>query len=678
MYTIPASGLLPQTEAEAAVERMPALAEVTVSPDDTFIGRFCAGRTPRLVALGAVGLGVLTLAVHAPRAGQTSIAPEVRSQESPPAFQFHSQRNLVTVRVVVRDPRGRTVAGLRSGDFRVFEDGKLQQVSSFTVETAGGDATDEVPPSPAAQPGEMKAPPPVSASAVPQRFVGLYFDDLHLPLEEVARTREAAWQYVATEVEPEDRVGLFTASGYGDSEFSDDRSRLREEIFRLAPRSRGAKAESCLMIDDYESYLINQLHAPEALAIAHADAVQCDCAEIATDVDAAFEQAATTIAPGVAIVGGAGSGSSGDFSAAVSADPCAYNAKRRSEILAAEVWSAADTGSRDALNKIERAVARLAGTPGQRTLVLVSPGFLTETHSTDVDAIIRNALRHDVVISAIDAAGLAAEVPHRLTNPGRPDLLARKDLMIRRGTIESTNVLASLSTGTGGVFYHDHNDFGEGFHEAAAAPEVAYVLSFSPESFKLDGKFHALEVTLNRREPWSVEARRGYFDPTQELAQQAPGQDELDKVMFSQDEFHALPVEVTAQVGKSAQPPSTLTVVIHVDLRDLQFRKEADRSVNRLTFDTALFDREGKYVSGKEESLDLHLKDESLQQFAASGIYAKTSFEVPAGEYRVREVVRDSVAQQMSALNCTAQVHATTARAVAPASASMPESSQAP
>jgi hypothetical protein len=134
---------------------------------------------------------------------------------------------------------------------------------------------------------------------------------------------------------------------------------------------------------------------------------------------------------------------------------------------------------------------------------------------------------------------------------------------------------------------------------------VAYVLSFSPSDFKLDGKYHTLKVTLNRREPWSVESRRGYFDPRQALAAQAPGQDQLDRLMFSRDEIHALPVEVSAETGKTVRPPSTLTVVIHVDTHQLQFRNQAGRSVNTLIFDTALFDHDGKYVSGKNSDFKL-------------------------------------------------------------------------
>jgi hypothetical protein len=217
-------------------------------------------------------------------------------------------------------------------------------------------------------------------------------------------------------------------------------------------------------------------------------------------------------------------------------------------------------------------------------------------------------------------------------------------------------VLATLTASTGGVFFHNSNDFDDGFRQVAAVPEVSYVLSFSPQDVKLNGKFHSLKVTLNTHEPFTVQARRGYFASETALAEQAPIADELQQVVFSLEEHYELPAEVSTKVEKLNDQKSTLTVSIHVDIASLRYRKEADRSVNTLIFNTALFDRDGKYVTGKEASLELHLKDGTLEKFSKSGINAKTSFEVGPGTYRVREVVRDSESTGMSALNCEVQV----------------------
>jgi hypothetical protein len=337
-------------------------------------------------------------------------------------------------------------------------------------------------------------------------------------------------------------------------------------------------------------------------------------------------------------------------------DPSALEVLRESESEAAAVWTRAEAESQYALQAIENSVRRLAAMPGQRSLVLVSPGFLTETQGEKVDVITDRALQQQVVISAIDAAGLDAQSPHKIMNGVFPEPDDLKDKLRNMGSVVSSGVLAYLSADTGGVFFHNNNDFDEGFREAAAVPEAYYVLTFSPQDVKLNGKFHSLKVTLNTPQHFTVQARRGYLASETTLAEQAPGADQLRRAVFSLDELHDLPAEVSTQVEKLNDQKSKLIVSIHVDISSLRYRKEADRSVNTLIFNTALFDRDGKYVTGKEGSLDLHIKDGNLEKFSKSGINAKTSFEVVPGTYRVREVVRDRESTGMSALNCEVEV----------------------
>jgi len=573
-------------------------------------------------------------------APQNPSPPEVQAHEGPsrdakPSFQLHVERNLVTVRVVVRDSKDRPVGNLHQEDFRLFDEGKRQDIMGFTVETGQPIPAPPVPmkevapsvPAPAGKNNEATSAP----KAVAQRFVILYFDDYHMETEGIGRTRDAAWRYVTTAVHPQDRVAIFTATGKDQIDFTEDREKLHDALFKLAPRPH-PPGTGCPQIGEYEAYLVTQ-KAPDALAIVHVEALKCDCGTTDMHIDPMTERSALLMGAG---------------------GPCP-GAEQRVELEAADIWDLAKMQAQYSLQGIEIAVRRLAAMPGQRTLVLVSPGFLAETQADKIDAITNRALQQDVVISAIDAVGLAARTLMGMLS-GRPDLEARKTMLENMGTVASGDVLANLSAGTGGVFFHNSNDFNDGFRQAAAAPEVYYVLTFSPPNIKLDGKFHSLKVTVKSREPFTVQARRGYFASATALAGQISSQDDLEKLVFSQDEVRNLPAEVTAQVEKASDGESKLTVMIHVDIRQLQFRKEGDRSVDKLIFHTTLFDRDGKYVIAKEASLDLHLKDATLEKFAQSGINAKTSFEVAPGTYRVREVVRDTESSGTSALNCTVEV----------------------
>ena len=56
-------------------------------------------------------------------------------------------------------------------------------------------------------------------------------------------------------------------------------------------------------------------------------------------------------------------------------------------------------------------------------------------------------------------------------------------------------------------------------------------------------------------------------------------------------------------------------------------------------------------MEGIKKTLELHLKDETLAVRLAHGAVIKTDFDLASGTYLVREVVRDSEGQQLSATN---------------------------
>jgi VWFA-related protein len=145
--------------------------------------------------------------------------------------------------------------------------------------------------------------------------------------------------------------------------------------------------------------------------------------------------------------------------------------------------------------------------PGQRSIVVVSPGFLALTPDLleDVMALVESAVHSGIVINSLDPHGLyTAGVNGRGSLPGQ-----NRFLLANAEAQALGDVMAEFSSGTGGIFFHNNNDLDEGFRRTAAAPEFVYVLGFSPQ--KLDGKFHKLKVTLNGVEKYEVHARLGYY-----------------------------------------------------------------------------------------------------------------------------------------------------------------------
>jgi hypothetical protein len=173
---------------------------------------------------------------------------------------------------------------------------------------------------------------------------------------------------------------------------------------------------------------------------------------------------------------------------------------------------------------------------------------------------------------------------------------------------------------------------------------------------KLDGSFHSLKVTLKSPGKLTLQARRGYYAPTHAVDAAEQAKQEIEDAIFSQEEMHDLPVELHTQFFKSSDADAKLTVLAHVDVRRLHFQKAEGRNRNDLTVVSALFDRNGNYVQGNKQILEMRLRDTTLQNKLGSGITLKASFDVKPGSYLVRLVVRDAQGQMMSAENGAVEI----------------------
>jgi VWFA-related protein len=134
-------------------------------------------------------------------------------------------------------------------------------------------------------------------------------------------------------------------------------------------------------------------------------------------------------------------------------------------------------------------------------------GFFIAEDQAQVE-ILDMAVRSDVMINALDPRGLVSPLDIR-TKGFDPQALAYKEL----SDTQESAVLDELADGTGGTFFHNNNDLAEGFRRVAASPEYSYVLAFSPQDLKNDGRFHKLKVTVNRGAKLTVQARKGYYAP---------------------------------------------------------------------------------------------------------------------------------------------------------------------
>lgn len=542
-------------------------------------------------------------------------APGISSEESTPNFQLKVQRNVVFVRVVVRDSSGKVVEGLKKEDFRLLDNRRPQVISSFEVETA------PLAPAPAVAPAPQAAPPEeemdLSAKAPSMRYLGLFFDDLNMKFQDLAAVRQAADRFLERRVQVNDRLAIFTSSGVGNLEFTSDLGKLHEAILKIHPSDRVNVRADCPEISDYMADRIVNYDDSEATDIAVNEAiVRC------------------RIPP--------------------------LSASQQVQMDAERVLNLAEFQTHAALDSLETDVRRMSTLPGQRLMLLVTPGFLPLGLRSMVGEIADRAVRANVVVSAVDPKGLISNL--RIADASRdylptggstlvPNYAAAVQNLDDVRELEAADIMKELAEATGGTFTHNTNDLDSGIIKGLAAPEVSYVLTFSPSNLKFNGVLHNLKVELIGKRGLSIQARRGYFAPKQlqDPAQQA--KEDIQRAAFSQDEWHEIPVEVQTQFFKTSDTAAEVSVIVHVDAQAMQFQKEGSLNVDNLSIVGILLDRDGNVVLGKQKDLSLRFDDAALARLRASGVKVRMRIPATAGSFIVRLVVRDGQSGQLSAVS---------------------------
>jgi VWFA-related protein len=548
---------------------------------------------------------------------------EISSHDDQAAFKVSVR--LVQVRVVVRDPKGLAVGTFNKDDFQLLDNGKPQVIKSFAVEQPAGSAAQEaVKP----QPGEIS---PAIQPLVPDRFVIYLFDDVHLQFKDLLPARAAAERHIAT-LRPTDRAAVFTTSGQRNLDFTDDRAKLHETIANVQPHPiLILGVAQCPYMTYYMADQIANFHDVQMLEVVSEDVASC-----------------SGLSPRPNALAGGGTGQ-----ALIQA------ASQQAQSAAQQALSLGDSESRLVLEALKDTVRRVSVAPGQRTVVLISPGFITPNLEDRVTEVIERAVRSNVTVSVLDARGLyTLDITDDISRQGGfSPALAQQEFMYATSA-ESSNqlVLGELADATGGVYFHNNNDLDEGFRRVASAPEYSYLLGFSPQNLKLDGHYHKLKVTLKDPQKFTLQARRGYYAPKHILDPAEQDKQEIEEALFSQDEMHDIPIELHTQFFKSSDDNAKLTVLAHIDVKGLHFRKVDGRNRDDLTIVSALFNRNGDFIQGSKKILEMRLKDDTLANKLGSGVTMRTSFDVKPGEYLVRLVVRDADERMMSAKSGAIQI----------------------
>src|SRR5579862_2434173 len=344
-------------------------------------------------AVAALLLGVLSGLVArgqapAPPVQNTSAAtsapapngPEMSTRDAPATFS--TKVNLVMVPVVVRDSAGKAIGTLHKEDFQLFDKGKPQLITRFSMERAGEAAVRAEVAEDASLENSPESHAAVKAPPIAERFVLYLFDDVHTTTPDLIQARDAAIRHLTDSLDPTTRAAIFTTSGQGNLDFTDDRVELRNALLKLMARPNLSRpAEECPEMSYYEADLIVNKNDQTALQAAAAE-VLSTCAPPPPTNDPASQKIAQQMAQSMA------------------------------QSTASRVLNLGEHDSRLALTTLENAIRRLSAVPGDRTLIFVSAGFFMQDQLRQEETdLMDRAIRANVRISSLNARGLYVLIP---------------------------------------------------------------------------------------------------------------------------------------------------------------------------------------------------------------------------------------------------------------------------
>jgi VWFA-related protein len=542
----------------------------------------------KVLSISALLVG-LTLSLTAQQPAQQP--PPRPGAGDQPAMTFKVEINYVEVDAVVTDAQGNFVRNLTKDDFQVFEQGKPQTITAFSLIDIPVQKFD--PPLYKVKPIE----PDVRNNK--EEFDGRIFmivlDDLHTSFQNSARVKIAAKQFIDRYLGANDVAAVVQTGGVKGSaqEFTSSHERLSRAVDRfMGQKERSATLEK---IDDY-----NRMQS----------------AGMTGSPRDTSEQIRAYKARNTFIV----LKNTADYLAGI-------RGRRKAVVFVSE---GIDYDIYDQINNINA----------------------TDVRSAGQDAIAA-ATRANVSFYAVDPRGLVgidngAEIQSFPTDTS----LGLGITALQRETQIAQDSLRTIASETGGFAAVNSNDFRTSFARIIQDNSSYYILGYYSNDAKRDGQFRTVNVRV-KPQGLQVRARKGYVAPKGRATPAGTPPPPGIAASIAMREAINSPIPVTG-LGVSAfaapmagavanRPKASVLAVVEIDGSALKFKQEGGLFANDVEVAIVATDEEGKVHEGVKDSAKLQLKPETHDAVAKNGIRMTRRLELEPGRYQLKIGARESV-----------------------------------
>ncbi len=262
---------------------------------------------------------------------------------------------------------------------------------------------------------------------------------------------------------------------------------------------------------------------------------------------------------------------------------------------------------------------------------------------------INSAVRADLAIYSVDTRGLQAIGP--LGDASTGSLRGQSGfnggalMNNMQANFATQEVMATLSTDTGGTAFFDSNDFAPAFAKVQADTSAFYAIGFHSTNLARDGKYRKLTVKIDRP-GIKLEYRPGYYAPADfKHSGKEDREQELQDQLASDLPATDMAVYMDAMFFRLDANRFYMPVSLVVPGSQIPFVKGGDKDKATLDIIGAVIDESKRPVGRVRDTVKLNL-DPSLQA-RQKNIQYTTSFDLPPGKYQIKFVVRENQTGRM-------------------------------
>jgi VWFA-related protein len=301
-----------------------------------------------------------------------------------------------------------------------------------------------------------------------------------------------------------------------------------------------------------------------------------------------------------------------------------------------------------ALRAVSKALEKITE---KKSLLYFSGGISRDgiENQASLRAAINAAVRANLSIYSVDTRGLQAISPLGDASTGslRGSGAYNGGALLNNmnANFASQEVMATLSSDTGGKAFFDSNDFAPAFAQVQRDTSDYYAIGFHSTNPARDGKYRKLTIKINRP-GIKLEYRPGYYAPADfKHSGHEDRERELEEQLTSDLPATDMAVYLDALYFRLDENRFYVPVSLIVPGSQIPFVKGGDKDKATLDIIGEVVDEVKRTIGSARQTVKLNL-DPTLQARQRNIEYT-TSFNLPPGKYHLKFVVRENQTGRM-------------------------------